>query len=62
MLAWGERDHSRVIETNRRFDRHLTDLGIGHAVLVFEGGHNWREWTPILETVLSLQLGTPEGP
>jgi enterochelin esterase-like enzyme len=62
MVVWGDRDHARVIETSQRFDRHLTDRGIPHDVLVYEGRHEWRAWTPALDLVLALQVGTARDP
>lgn len=61
MLAWGDEDRETIIETNERFERHLRESGIPHAVLVFEGGHDWRSWTPALDQVLATQV-TPLGP
>jgi enterochelin esterase-like enzyme len=57
MLAWGKGDTARIIETNERFDRHLTESRIPHQVLVFPGRHEWKAWTPVLDRVLTLQVG-----
>ncbi len=57
MLAWGDRDHRRIIETNERFEKHLRGHRIPFEVLVFPGRHNWKAWTPALDTVLADQIG-----
>lgn len=33
-----------LIEVNRRFDRHLTDLDVSHTFECSEGDHTWRWW------------------
>jgi enterochelin esterase-like enzyme len=56
LLAWGTRDRARVIETNERFHAHLESHGVDHEAIVFEGGHDWESWTPVLERALAVQL------
>jgi enterochelin esterase-like enzyme len=58
MVAWGDEDHAHIIETNERFEQHLSERGIPHEVLVFPGRHEWRAWTPTLGKVLALQLAS----
>lgn len=57
MVVWGDEDHAHIVETNERFERHLTEYGIPHETLVFSGRHEWRAWTPTLGRVLAVQLG-----
>jgi enterochelin esterase-like enzyme len=61
LLAWGERDRQRVVETNERFERHLRERGIPHASFVFPGGHDWKAWAPALDRVLATQLAPDEA-
>jgi enterochelin esterase-like enzyme len=56
MLAWGDHDRSRVIETNERFHSHLEEHGVPHEADEFEGGHDWKSWTPVLERALEVQV------
>lgn len=58
MLAWAEGDPKRISESNERFDRHLSESGIPHEVLVFPGRHDWNSWTPALQEVLTRQVGS----
>jgi enterochelin esterase-like enzyme len=59
MLAWGSHDKADLVASNERFERHLSQYGIPHAVLVFAGGHDWKSWKPALARILALQLGGP---
>jgi enterochelin esterase-like enzyme len=56
MLAWGEADHARIVDTNERFEQHLVESGIPHESFVFPGRHDWEAWGPALEHVLATQL------
>ncbi|MGH0036385.1 MAG: alpha/beta hydrolase [Myxococcota bacterium] len=57
VLAWGEADRDRVIDSNERFHAHLERHSVPHEAIVFEGGHDWTAWTPVLEQALSIQIG-----
>lgn len=47
-LAWGRDDRDFVREGSERFHQHLHARGVEHAVEVFEGGHDWTSWRPVV--------------
>jgi len=58
LVAWGDRDYGRIVESNERFRAHLDAHDIPYEAFVFEGGHRWQAWTPALDRVLTTQLGS----
>lgn len=56
MLAWAEGDRGAIRETNEAFHAHLRASGIEHAQKVFEGGHDWASWTPVVGDVLRFAI------
>jgi S-formylglutathione hydrolase FrmB len=61
VLAWGKRDRPGLEDTNRKFIRHLQEHDIPHESWVYDGGHNWKSWTPVIGRALRLQL-TSDAP
>ena len=61
MIAWGDDDRRGVIRTNEAFTSHLDDRGIDYAAVEYEGGHNWKSWTPVIEQALRKQVGLPSA-
>jgi enterochelin esterase-like enzyme len=43
---------------NRRFTRHLHDLGVAHTYEEFLGGHTWDYWNERLDLALARHLQT----
>ncbi len=56
VLAWGDHDRGGIVEGSRRFAQHLSEHGIPHEAWVYDGGHAWVAWAPIIERALSHQL------
>jgi enterochelin esterase-like enzyme len=52
MVAWGTRDRGPIVASSRRFHAHLTDNGVPHETLEFEGNHSWASWTPVIQEAL----------
>jgi len=52
LVAWAENDESRILESNKAFEDHLSERRIDHEAIVFRGGHDWKSWTPVIEQVL----------
>ena len=52
MVAWGTSDRGGIIETSRRFVRHLATHDVEHEMLEFEGGHAWRNWNAVIEEAI----------
>lgn len=52
MVVWAEGDGGAIRRSNRAFHDHLVARGIDHEQKVFEGGHDWASWTPVLGDVL----------
>ncbi len=47
-LGWAEGDRGQLIASNERFSQHLQSHEIEYREEVFEGGHNWVSWTPVI--------------
>jgi enterochelin esterase-like enzyme len=62
VLAWGTRDRDGLPESNREFDRHLTEHAIAHEAWEYDGGHDWVSWTPVINRALAHQLRGPAEP
>ena len=43
-----------LIEVNKAFDAHLTQLGIDHIFKYSEGAHTWKYWDQQLKVALDL--------
>jgi len=56
MLAWGDEDRGQIQETSAAFSRHLSEHGIEHERLVYDGNHSWVSWTPVIQEALRRQL------
>ncbi|MBE6630209.1 MAG: esterase family protein [Ruminococcaceae bacterium] len=55
LYLWcGTEDH--LIEINRTFDRHLTELGIDHKFETSEGDHSWKWWDLHIQSALEWAL------
>jgi putative tributyrin esterase len=51
LYMWcGTEDH--LIEINRSFDQHLTELGIAHQFETSEGNHSWKWWNLHIQSAL----------
>ena len=55
-LAAGLREDPEFLRTTRHFHDHLTALKINHVFTVFDGGHGWRYWAPVIEQALRTLL------
>jgi len=56
-LAWGDRDRKEIVQTNRKFARHLSQRGIPFREEEYAGGHDWEHWGRMLVPMLQAQLG-----
>jgi enterochelin esterase-like enzyme len=56
-LAWGDHDKDGIVRMNRRFHRHLTEAGISHEAVQYEGRHRWLDWFPVIVRALDHQVG-----
>ncbi len=56
MVAWAEEDETRIVGSNEAFRQHLVESQVEHESVVFEGGHNWKSWTPVIEQVLRFAI------
>ncbi len=56
VLAWGRQDRAAIIQGSRAFHRHLESHHIPHEAWEYDGGHNWRSWTPVILRALRVQL------
>jgi enterochelin esterase-like enzyme len=60
-VAWGSRDHDAIREGGERFRAHLERHRIPHHLRVYEGGHGWADWGPVIADALRTLLGEPSG-
>jgi len=56
LLGAGTQDRSGLLETNRSFHEHLKSTGVPHRYLVYEGGHEWKDWSRIFPVILCKHL------
>ncbi|MBX2857416.1 MAG: carbohydrate esterase [Cellvibrionaceae bacterium] len=56
MLAWGDKESDRIIESNKRFSAHLGQHGRAHQALQFSGGHAWSFWKPVIAESIKFHL------
>lgn len=59
-LVWGDHDHKGIREANENFQRRLSDHHVAHETLVYQGGHKWKFWVPIIENVIKFSLAVPK--
>lgn len=52
-LVWGEDDGMRIRDANRRLSDYLTDNGVEHDAIEYEGGHKWVYWKPMFGRVVN---------
>lgn len=52
MVVHGDGDRDGIIKGSRAFHEHLTARGIDHGYLVYEGGHKWVAWKPVLPGII----------
>jgi enterochelin esterase-like enzyme len=51
-LAAGKRERRYFRETTGRFAAHLERLGLEHRYVVYDGGHGWEDWLPVIEQAI----------
>ncbi len=59
-LIWGTNERQGIIDGNENFTKRLTEYGIEHEAIIYEGGHKWRYWVPQLEKVMRFTM--PNSP
>jgi enterochelin esterase-like enzyme len=57
LFAWGTEDSEDIRVSNERLAAHFAASGIVVDQVVFEGGHDWPYWTPVIIDFLGRQLG-----
>jgi enterochelin esterase-like enzyme len=55
-LAAGDREKPFFRETTRAFHRFLDRAGVEHEFELYEGGHGWRCWAPVIERAIGFAL------
>lgn len=58
-VAWAEHDRDLVREGGEALHAHLERHAIPHEHRVFDGGHDWVSWAPVIEEALRIQLARP---
>ncbi len=53
-------DHDFLIESNRKFDKHLASLGIDYVYKETEGTHGWGYWDTHIQDALKFLLDIKE--
>lgn len=64
-LAYGTRERLGIRRTTAKFHEHLAQEKIDHRCVVFEGGHDWDSWKPLIPQALRYALQgaiEPDGP
>ncbi|MBX2811566.1 MAG: esterase family protein [Myxococcales bacterium] len=52
LFGAAKQDRDEIIKLNQKFHEHLTEHNIPHTYVEFDGKHNWKSWTPIVDEVL----------
>jgi putative tributyrin esterase len=52
-LTAGDEERDRIRATTRRFHEHLERLGLSNRYVVYKGDHDWHDWTPVIEQVIT---------
>jgi enterochelin esterase-like enzyme len=52
-LAAGTDEWSKFRETSEAFAAHLKKIGAEHRMVVYDGGHGWEDWQPIIEQAMT---------
>jgi S-formylglutathione hydrolase FrmB len=55
-LAVGDRERAEFQRTAASFHELLAAIGAPHEYVVYEGGHGWRAWAPVVERALRYAL------
>jgi enterochelin esterase-like enzyme len=55
-LAAGTEEWSKFRETSGAFAEYLEQLGVRHEFVVYEGGHGWSDWIPIIERAMTYAI------
>jgi len=56
-LAAGSREDEDFRDTTTAFHEHLERLGVEHEFEIYDGGHGWRWWVPVIDRVLAYVIG-----
>lgn len=52
LLAWGNDDSHSIEQGNQHFHQYLEDHGKAHEILIYEGGHKWKDWRLIIDDAI----------
>jgi enterochelin esterase-like enzyme len=52
-LAAGTEEWSKFRETSGAFAEHLAELGVDYRFMVYQGGHGWSDWIPVIERAMT---------
>ena len=55
-VAWARGDRKALVKSGEKFVDHLSEHGIAHHHEVFDGGHNWKSWNPVIVKALARVL------
>lgn len=57
----GDAEGQRITEANEAFHKRLLEANVEHDYFVFEGGHKWRFWNPVLPRVMNFLVNPPDS-
>ena len=55
-LIWGDKDYKGIIKTNQDLHQRLTEAKVEHDAYVYQGGHKWVDWVPLLNRAMNFSL------
>ena len=55
-IAAGDDEEEAIMDTTLLFHEHLERLEVEHRYVVYEGGHGWRYWEPVIHEALDYAL------
>jgi enterochelin esterase-like enzyme len=51
-FAAGAKEFGGFRKTGDQFHEHLERLGVEHEWVVYDGGHKWYDWLPVIEQAM----------
>lgn len=52
-LAAGSDEWAKFAETSMAFSKHLAMIGVDHKFVLYNGGHGWEDWFPVIEKAMN---------
>jgi S-formylglutathione hydrolase FrmB len=51
-LAFGKEESEKIRHTTSLFHAHLEKRSVPHEMVIYNGEHNWKDWTPVIKQAI----------